>query len=141
LTAEGKAVNNNFIGRLAQVDRALVSGTRGRAFESRIAHHEQIFPGCSSLVCISVEPDSQSHPWLFLQKYALTPIRFILSWGEGNLTIVPKLRNPSCKACRCKQSSKDVKDLSFWLNASLSNDFVAPPELLERFFLFGAFFY
>jgi hypothetical protein len=27
-------------GRLAQVDRALVSGTKGRAFESRIAHHE-----------------------------------------------------------------------------------------------------
>ena len=26
-------------GRLAQLDRALVSGTRGRGFESRIAHH------------------------------------------------------------------------------------------------------
>ncbi len=29
----------NVIGRLAQLDRALVSGTKGRAFESRIAHH------------------------------------------------------------------------------------------------------
>jgi hypothetical protein len=29
-------------GRLAQVDRALVSGTRGRAFESRIARHNEI---------------------------------------------------------------------------------------------------
>ena len=28
-----------FRGRLAQVDRALVSGTKGRAFESPIAHH------------------------------------------------------------------------------------------------------
>ena len=29
-------------GRLAQLDRALVSGTRGRAFESRIARHNEI---------------------------------------------------------------------------------------------------
>ncbi len=29
-------------GRLAQLDRALVSGTRGRAFESRIARHNNI---------------------------------------------------------------------------------------------------
>jgi hypothetical protein len=29
-------------GRLAQVDRALVSGTKGRAFESRIARHSKI---------------------------------------------------------------------------------------------------
>jgi hypothetical protein len=29
-------------GRLAQVDRALVSGTKGRAFESRIAHANKI---------------------------------------------------------------------------------------------------
>ncbi len=27
-------------GRLAQLDRALVSGTRGRGFESRIAHQK-----------------------------------------------------------------------------------------------------
>ncbi len=27
-------------GRLAQVERALVSGTKGPAFESRIAYHE-----------------------------------------------------------------------------------------------------
>ena len=30
----------HWCGRLAQVDRALVSGTKGRAFESRIAHHD-----------------------------------------------------------------------------------------------------
>ena len=29
-------------GRLAQLDRVLVSGTRGRAFESRIARHNEI---------------------------------------------------------------------------------------------------
>ncbi len=30
---------NQICGRLAQVDRALVSGTKGRGFESRIAHY------------------------------------------------------------------------------------------------------
>ena len=33
---------NIVCGRLAQVDRALVSGTKGRAFESHIAHHNKI---------------------------------------------------------------------------------------------------
>jgi hypothetical protein len=32
-------VLKNVCGRLAQVDRALASGTKGRAFESRIARH------------------------------------------------------------------------------------------------------
>ena len=30
---------DDFVGRLAQMDRALVSGTKGRGFNSRIAHH------------------------------------------------------------------------------------------------------
>ena len=34
------SIQLDFRGRLAQVDRALVSGTKGRAFESHIAHHE-----------------------------------------------------------------------------------------------------
>jgi hypothetical protein len=44
LTEEPKTgidLNRNAVGRLAQVDRALVSGTRGRAFESRIARHNK----------------------------------------------------------------------------------------------------
>jgi hypothetical protein len=44
LTEEPKTgidLNRNAVGRLAQVDRALVSGTRGRAFESRIAHQNK----------------------------------------------------------------------------------------------------
>jgi hypothetical protein len=40
LTNSSQGVKNIFKkhGRLAQVDRALVSGTKGRGFESRIAH-------------------------------------------------------------------------------------------------------
>jgi hypothetical protein len=44
LTEEPKTgidLNRNAVGRLAQVDRALVSGTRGRAFESLIAHQNK----------------------------------------------------------------------------------------------------
>ena len=40
LTPIGKPARKHKSGRLAQLDRALVSGTRGRAFESRIAHQE-----------------------------------------------------------------------------------------------------
>ena len=32
-------ISNGYHGRLAQLDRALVSGTKGRGFNSRIAHH------------------------------------------------------------------------------------------------------
>ena len=42
LTKPVKIDNNSLSvssGRLAQLDRALVSGTKGREFESRIAHH------------------------------------------------------------------------------------------------------
>lgn len=39
---EGSQRGKQCQGRLAQEDRALVSGTKGRAFESRIAHHHQI---------------------------------------------------------------------------------------------------
>ena len=47
LTKPVKIDNNGFrvsSGRLAQLDRALVSGTKGREFESRIAHHTH-YPG------------------------------------------------------------------------------------------------
>ena len=34
-----QALPRNVHGQLAQLDRALASGAKGRAFESRIAHH------------------------------------------------------------------------------------------------------
>jgi hypothetical protein len=37
--AAADKASKSFDGRLAQMDRALVSGTKGRAFESRIARH------------------------------------------------------------------------------------------------------
>jgi hypothetical protein len=42
LTAHRQNAKSFSSGRLAQVDRALVSGTKGHAFESRIAHHNNI---------------------------------------------------------------------------------------------------
>ena len=39
------SIGIHWLGRLAQLDRALVSGTKGRGFNSRIAHHSSRYGG------------------------------------------------------------------------------------------------
>lgn len=56
-------------GRLAQVDRALVSGTKGRGFESRIARHHP------------KDADKKENP-LFTPFYFNPPIHLLQFWNS-----------------------------------------------------------
>jgi hypothetical protein len=72
-------VRDEELGRLAQLDRALVSGTRGRGFESRIAHHMK-YKGLADFQdpffwSEMHSPPSPPHPTPIFSDHRLTALR------------------------------------------------------------------